>query len=60
MFIYLILFCFIKKISSSPKCAIGENNCAKCHPLTNICIKCDKDIYTLNSNGICVPSKNAY
>ena len=57
MFLYLILFCFIEKISSSPKCAIGENNCAKCHPLKNICIRCDKDIYTLNSDGICVPSK---
>ena len=45
------------QMSLSLSCKEGSNNCAKCNPVTKLCIKCDKDIYTLNKNGECEPSK---
>ena len=52
-----LIFVFIIQIElSSQKCIEGENNCIKCHPQTQLCVKCDKDIYISNSQGICEPS----
>ena len=44
-------------LSFSEVCKEGSKNCAKCNPVTKSCIKCDKDIYTLNIKGECEPSK---
>ena len=57
MIIYIILLKLILIILSFPKCIEGENNCAKCNPITKLCVKCDKDIYKLNISNICEPSK---
>ena len=54
IFIYFILR--ILKIISSPSCQVGINNCSKCNPLTQLCMKCDKDIYSPDENGGCAPS----
>ena len=48
------IFLIILKISlSSPYCKEGENNCSRCNPVTKLCIKCQKEIYTPNSAGGC-------
>ena len=45
-------------LSLSAVCKEGSNNCARCNPVTKLCIKCNKDIYSLNRNGECEPSKD--
>ena len=47
-FIYLILF---KIVISTPNCIEGQNLCSKCHPITKLCIKCEKDIYSPDEIG---------
>jgi hypothetical protein len=44
-------------LSFSASCKEGSKNCAKCNPVTKLCVKCGLDIYTLNKNGECEPSK---
>ena len=44
-------------LSLSAVCKEGSKNCEKCNPVTKSCIKCDKDIYTLNRKGECEPSE---
>ena len=56
MLINIILLTILEVIFSQ-NCIEGENNCAKCHPLTKKCVKCDKEIYIPNEEGICEPSK---
>lgn len=53
-----MLFNFIFLIIShitviSPLCNSGENYCSKCNPITKLCAKCEKEIYTPNNNGGC-------
>ena len=56
MVIELIILIFVQIKLFSFKCIEGENNCSKCHPISKLCIKCNKDIYIPNSNGLCEPS----
>ena len=42
---------------SEPNCKEGLNNCSKCNPITKLCIKCEKDIYTPDKDGGCENSK---
>ena len=44
-------------ISFSYPCKEGSKNCERCNPVTKLCVKCDKNIYALNSDGECEPSK---
>ena len=37
-------------------CIEGENLCLKCNPVSKLCYKCEKDIYTPDEKGGC---KNA-
>ena len=54
----LFIIVFINKIIfSQTLCSVGENNCSKCNPLTKLCVKCDKDVYTPDKNGGCENSK---
>ena len=53
-FTFLILF---KIIYSAPSCKEGENLCTRCHPITKLCLKCEKDIYTPDEKGGCEPAK---
>ena len=49
------LFSILSLISliSSFKCVENENHCVKCNPITNVCIKCDLDVYKPDLNGGC-------
>ena len=49
-FIFIIIS---KIILSEPLCKEEENDCSRCHPITNLCIECSKDIYKHNDNGGC-------
>ena len=53
MFFYILSIYLFNLLLSEPICIEGKNNCLKCHPLNNLCLKCDKDIYTPNTNGGC-------
>ena len=53
MLYYLIFFIFSKLVQSAPSCKEGTNFCKKCNPITKLCIKCDKDIYSPDTNGGC-------
>lgn len=61
-FFYLIILSFLKTVLLNPKCIENQNNCVKCHPITNLCIKCKSDNFIPNKNGgctgRCVPGKN--
>ncbi len=37
----------------SPKCVENENFCVRCHPLTNLCLKCQNEILVPNEEGGC-------
>ena len=49
-FVSLLIFNFVLLL---PSCKEGKNNCNRCDPLTNLCIKCDLDIYDPDENGGC-------
>ena len=53
MILNIILFSIFKIVFSQPYCEINKNNCIKCNPLTNLCIKCDKDNLIPDENGGC-------
>ena len=60
---FLISILIIAQISLSISASWkeGSKNCAKCNPVTKLCenvIKTYKNIYTLNKEGECEPSKN--
>ena len=44
-------------VISEPICLGGQNHCLRCNTITNLCIKCDKDIYKPDKNGGCEYSK---
>jgi len=55
-----IIFCFILlqilNLVILLPCKEGSNNCTRCDPLTNLCIKCSLNIYSPDENGGCSPS----
>ena len=51
-FVSLLIFNYIQL---SPLCKEGLNNCKRCDPLTNLCVKCDLDIYSPDEKGGCSP-----
>ena len=57
MLFYCILIALFKIFFSEPNCKEGLNNCAKCNPITKLCVKCEKDIYTPDREGGCENSK---
>ena len=57
MFNNLFFILFIKIYLTYSICIEEKNHCSKCNPITKLCIKCDKDIYTPDENGGC---QNAY
>ena len=38
---------------STQACVEGENFCSKCNPITKLCVKCQKDIYSPDKSGGC-------
>ena len=57
MFIPLIFLTIFKFVIDSPYCKEGENLCSLCNPITKLCAKCEKEIYTPDENGGCKGSK---
>ena len=41
---------------SLQECQVNTNNCKQCHPLTNLCVVCEKSIYKPDQEGGCEPS----
>ena len=57
MLVYFLLLILIQIIFSNPTCKEGTNFCSKCHPVSKLCVKCEKDIYVPDENGGCTYSK---
>ena len=57
MNICFIIFVLLKIIVSAPNCKEGVNLCDRCHPVTKLCIKCEKNIYTPDEKGGCVNAR---
>ena len=56
-YIFLLILINILSVYSEPKCEEGKNNCVKCNPITNLCLKCDKNVFVPDENGGCENSK---
>ena len=54
---YLFLLNIIHIYICTPFCKEGENHCIRCHNKTNLCTKCEKDVYVPNKFGGCEISK---
>ena len=52
MLVYLI-FIIIKITLIYTICISGENYCTKCNPITKLCVKCEREIYSPNIYGGC-------
>ena len=50
---FIIYMLFIKIIQISSSCIQGFNHCLKCDPTTNLCYKCEKNIYSPDEKGGC-------
>lgn len=57
IYINIILLISFKIILSAPNCQEGSKLCSRCHPITKLCIKCEKDIYAPDEDGGCVNAK---
>ena len=57
MLFYFSLFIFSNIILTKQACVQGQNLCSKCNPITKLCVKCEKDIYSPDANGGCEYSK---
>ena len=56
--IFILILLFIFELSlSAPSCQEGANLCLRCHPITKLCIQCEKDIYVPDENGGCEYAK---
>ena len=56
--ISLLFLILIVKIISFPICEEGKNNCTKCNYITQLCLKCDKDVLIPDDNGGCEGAKS--
>ena len=54
---YFVFFLISKILFSNQSCVAGTNLCTKCNPITKLCIKCEKDIYSPDDKGGCTNSK---
>ena len=53
MIIKFTLILFLKISLSLSECFVNNNHCIKCNPITKLCAKCDKNIYSPDENGGC-------
>ena len=53
----ILFIILIKSFLSSPNCINYQNFCNKCNPLTNLCMKCESDIFIPDKNGGCTGAK---
>ena len=58
MLIYITVFLTIKIVFIATQiCKEGENHCKICNPITKLCVKCEKDIYSPDNSGGCQNSE---
>lgn len=57
MLLYFSFFIISKIVISFQNCIAGQNNCYKCNPISKLCEKCEKDIYSPDLEGGCENSK---
>lgn len=50
---FIFYFFIIRLILTEPLCEEGANNCKKCNYLTNLCLKCENEIYKPDKIGGC-------
>ena len=53
----LLIIFVVLEINVNQNCQEGLSNCLSCNPITNLCVKCDKDIYEPDDKGGCKLSK---
>ena len=53
MLIYLIILIFLNFKIFFLSCIEDKNNCSRCNPITKLCLKCSKNIYTPDNKGGC-------
>ena len=53
LYYYSIIILIIKIVFSDNLCIENKNYCKKCHPLTDLCIKCVSDNFIINNEGGC-------
>ena len=56
-FIILFFLILIEQEISVPFCEEGKNNCTKCDYITQLCIKCNKEVLSPDNNGGCEGAK---
>lgn len=56
-FLFLLFLLLIKIAICTPICEEGKNNCTKCDYITQLCLKCNKDIFVPDQNGGCEGAK---
>jgi len=44
MYYQIIIVLLFQIVLLVPECKDGANNCLRCHPVTKLCVKCQKDI----------------
>ena len=54
---YYIFLIFLELFLCAPNCKEGQNLCISCNPITKLCIKCQKDVFTPDENGGCTNLK---
>ena len=57
MLLYFSIFILSNIILTNQACEPRVNHCLKCHPITQLCIKCELDIYSPDLEGGCQNSK---
>ena len=57
VFYFSIILIISNIIYTESGCYERANYCSKCNPVTKLCIKCEKDIYTPDNDGGCEYSK---
>ncbi len=56
--ISILLITLISSKKDSPVCEESQKYCSKCNPVTNICIKCQNELFTPDSLGGCIGKKS--
>ena len=57
MYNLIIIVLLFQIVMLAPECKDGANYCYRCHPVTKLCVKCQKDIFVPDENGGCKYSK---
>ena len=54
---FIIFLLLLKAYLSGPTCKKGTKNCSLCNPITDLCIKCEYDVFISDKYGGCKMTK---